>query len=512
MLQMQLTNQITMKRPFILLLLLSALLTSWGQPSSTKDQVAVRYASLITEEGLRDKLSILASDALEGRMTGTRGQKMAAAFIRHHFESLGLKGPVNGSFYQSVPLVEQKPGENSLVIGGQTISNYTDQFFFGMDNTNGIKKATTLLLGNVTIDELSKIEVKGKAVILYSPELGNASFQEIFEKSNQLHEAGAAAVIVSPDMDDNKFDDMKNQFKGWQGEGSLSLASDVSRGLNVFFLRRSMVGKIYGTTTDNISARLAKNRKPKETEIGWINESITKSIESENVLGFLEGTDKKNEVVVITAHMDHVGNNGSGEDKIFNGADDDGSGTSAVMQLAEAFATAAREGIKPRRSMLFMTVTGEEEGLFGSEHYVNNPVFPLANTVVDLNIDMIGRTDPQHASDHKYVYAIGSDKLSTELHQLHESVNSTYSGLAIDYTYNDENHPERLYYRSDHWNFAKNNVPIIFYFDGIHEDYHKTSDEVSKIEFDMLAARSKLVFHTAWELANRPGRIQVDKK
>ena len=157
-----------------------------------------------------------------------------------------------------------------------------------------------------------------------------------------------------------------------------------------------------------------------------------------------------------------------------------------------------------------MTVTGEEEGLFGSENYVTHPVFPLANTVVDLNIDMIGRTDPGHSQDKNYVYVIGSDKLSTKLHELSENTNNTYSRLALDYTYNDQNHPEMLYYRSDHWNFAKNNVPIIFYFDGIHEDYHKPSDEVGKIEFDILAKRAQLVFHTAWEIANREERIVPD--
>ena len=253
-------------------------------------------------------------------------------------------------------------------------------------------------------------------------------------------------------------------------------------------------------------------KKVREARISWKNTFTTESITSENVLGYLEGTDKKDELIIVTAHFDHVGANGKGSDKIFNGADDDGSGTVSVMQIAEAFAKAAKEGKRPRRSMLFMTVTGEEEGLFGSQWYVSNPVFPLASTVVDLNIDMIGRRDPGHAENRNYVYAIGSDKLSTELHNLHEQVNKSTLGMDLDYTYNDQNHPDRLYYRSDHWNFAKNNIPIIFYFDGIHEDYHKVSDEVSKIDFDILQRRATLVFHTAWEIANRDkqiGRAQV---
>jgi Zn-dependent M28 family amino/carboxypeptidase len=182
------------------------------------------------------------------------------------------------------------------------------------------------------------------------------------------------------------------------------------------------------------------------------------------------------------------------------------------MELAKIFAQAKKEGKGPRRSMLFMTVTGEEKGLLGSEYYSENPVFPLDKTVVDLNIDMVGRRDTQHKDSAPYVYVIGSDKLSTELHKLSESVNKTYTNLVFDYLYNDQNHPDRLYYRSDHWNFAKKNIPIIFYFDGIHEDYHQPSDQVEKIEFDLLTKRAQCVFYTAWEIANREQRIMPDAK
>jgi Zn-dependent M28 family amino/carboxypeptidase len=253
--------------------------------------------------------------------------------------------------------------------------------------------------------------------------------------------------------------------------------------------------------------------KVKPTTINYkvANDLIT--VKTENVLGFLEGTDKKDEVIVITAHYDHIGKSEKGSgDLINNGADDDGSGTVAVMELAGAFAQAKKDGVGPRRSILFMLVTGEEKGLLGSEYYTNHPVFPLEKTVVNLNMDMIGRRDAKYKANNNYVYVIGSDKLSTELHKLNERVNNTYTKLNFDYIYNDENHPERLYYRSDHWNFAKNNIPVIFYFDGIHEDYHKPSDEVSKIEFDILAKRAQCVFYTAWEIANRDERIMPDSK
>jgi Zn-dependent M28 family amino/carboxypeptidase len=235
---------------------------------------------------------------------------------------------------------------------------------------------------------------------------------------------------------------------------------------------------------------------------------VTEKITSENVLGFLEGTDKKEELIIITAHYDHIGRNG---DQINNGADDDGSGTTSVIEIAEAFVAAKKNGNGPRRSILFMTVTGEEKGLLGSQYYTANPVFPLKNTVVNLNIDMVGRVDPKHVENPDYVYLVGSDRLSSELHEISEKVNETFSQLDLDYTYNDENHPERIYYRSDHWNFAKNNVPIIFYFNGTHEDYHRPTDTIDKINFDMLVKRARLVYHTAWVLSNRDERLVVDK-
>jgi Zn-dependent M28 family amino/carboxypeptidase len=229
---------------------------------------------------------------------------------------------------------------------------------------------------------------------------------------------------------------------------------------------------------------------------------------TENVMGFLEGTDKKDEVIVISAHLDHIGISSDGQ--INNGADDDGSGTVSILELAEAFSKAKAEGHGPRRSILFMTVTGEEKGLWGSEYYTSNPVIPLANTVCDLNIDMIGRVDVAHKNDPKYVYIIGSDKLSSELHAIGEAANEKYVNYKLDYTFNNPSDPNRFYYRSDHYNFAKNKVPVIFYFTGVHEDYHRPGDDVEKIMFDKQSKIVQLVFHTAWELSNRDERIKVD--
>lgn len=230
--------------------------------------------------------------------------------------------------------------------------------------------------------------------------------------------------------------------------------------------------------------------------------------DSENIWAFIEGSEKPEEIIVVSAHYDHVGmKNG----EVYNGADDDGSGTVGLIEIAQAFQKAKKEGHGPKRSILILHVTGEEHGLHGSRYYSENPLFPLANTVADVNIDMIGRRDEAHADSNNYVYVIGSDYLSTDLYNICEAVNNKYTKLTLDYKYNDRNDKNRFYYRSDHYNFAKNGIPSVFLFNGVHADYHKATDEVDKIEFDALAKRTQLAFSIAWEIANREARIVVDK-
>lgn len=234
--------------------------------------------------------------------------------------------------------------------------------------------------------------------------------------------------------------------------------------------------------------------------------------DSENVLAFIEGSKKPEEVVVLSAHYDHVGVDNEGN--IYNGADDDGSGTVALMEIAEAFQLAKKEGNGPKRSILILHVTGEEKGLLGSKFYTENPVYPLKNTVNNLNIDMIGRVDNNYATkkeeDQEYIYLIGADRLSTELHEIAVKQNEQYTNLDLDFSYNAKDEPMRLYYRSDHYNFAKNGIPSIFFFSGLHEDYHKPTDTADKINYELLQKRTKLVFHIAWEVANREQRLVVD--
>ena len=229
------------------------------------------------------------------------------------------------------------------------------------------------------------------------------------------------------------------------------------------------------------------------------------TIRGENVLGYIEGSDLKDELLIITAHYDHLGKHDS---LIFNGADDDASGVSAALEIAEAFMLAKKEGNGPRRSILIMPVSGEEKGLLGSRYYTDNPIYPLESTVANLNIDMIGRLDDWHDNGN-YVYLIGSDRLSYDLHDLNEKINDEYIGIDLDYRFNDKDDPNRYYYRSDHYNFAKNNIPVIFYFNGVHEDYHKPSDTIEKLDFDKINTITKLIFLTAWEIANRDDRIKL---
>lgn len=476
-----------------------------------QDQVAKKYGDQITPADLKENLSILASDAMEGRETGKRGQKMAAAFVKANFEDFGLTAPVNGGYYQPVELYTSVPGDIYIKAGQNKFLNFQDVAFYGSSDSGGEVSLPVVFVGKGRKEDFDQVSVEGKAVLV---QLGA---EENFRGPISLARERKAKLILVYHDDVNAFKELVGQLKDYMGNGIMSLTKPepVAQNAGVFFVSPDVATKVLNTTNEKLAKAITGNslKKVKAGTIAYKTAMDVRVLKSDNVMGYLEGTDKKDELLVISAHYDHIGKlNGTEGDLINNGADDDGSGTVSVLQLAKVFAQAKKEGKGPRRSILFLLVTGEEKGLLGSDYYTQHPVFPLEKTVVDLNIDMVGRRDPQHKDSAPYVYVIGSDKLSTELHNLNENTNKTYTNLIFDYTYNDQNHPDRLYYRSDHWNFAKNNIPIVFYFDGIHEDYHKPSDEVSKIEFDLLAKRAQCVFYTAWEIANREQRIQADKK
>ena len=301
-----------------------------------------------------------------------------------------------------------------------------------------------------------------------------------------------AAGIMEADLKTHLYIIASDEFEGRNtGEPGQKLAAEY---IKDFYITRNIASPLGGNNYFQTisSEHLSRNLKP-----------------SENVIAFIKGSVYPDEILVVSAHYDHLGMDKDGE--VYNGADDDGSGTVAVMAIAEAFQKAVEEGNGPKRSILFLHFTGEEKGLLGSKYYVNFPIFPLANTVSNLNIDMIGRSDEANEKDPNYIYLIGSDKFSTELHNLSEEMNNKFTKLKLDYKYNLDSDPNRFYYRSDHYNFAKNNIPVIFYFNGTHENYHRTSDTPDKINYELLAKRTKLVFYTAWEIANRENRIKVDK-
>lgn len=330
-----------------------------------------------------------------------------------------------------------------------------------------------------------------KLSLLFCAILLLASCSSSNNKNSKKDVTDYAKTITSSELKDMLYTYASNDFEGREtGEPGQKKA--------VEFIKKHYVD-------NNIASPIADGDYFQDIPETYFN---GKAKASENVVAFIKGSEKPNEIIVISAHLDHIGVH---DGEINNGADDDGSGTVAIIEIAEAFKTAEKEGNGPKRSILFLHVTGEEIGLFGSRYYTDvDPIFPLENTVANLNIDMIGRIDQNHENGKNYLYLIGSDRLSKELHEVSEEVNKKYVNLELDYTYNDVNDPNRFYYRSDHYNFAKHNVPVIFYFNGTHEDYHRPTDTPDKINYEFLETRARLIFHTAWELANRDERVMVD--
>ena len=234
-------------------------------------------------------------------------------------------------------------------------------------------------------------------------------------------------------------------------------------------------------------------------------------VQSQNVLGYLPGQDTslRDEHIVLSAHYDHLGTR---DNATYNGADDNGSGTTAILTLAETFSQwAAKEG-SPKRGILFILMTGEEKGLLGSRYYSENPLLPLDKAMANVNIDMVGRIDKAYEGKEDYIYVIGADRISQDLHDLNEKANAEGPELTLDYTYNEEDDPNRYYYRSDHYNFAKKGIPAIFFFNGTHEDYHGVGDTPDKINFSAMQKRIQLVFLTAMKLAQREEPLEINAK
>lgn len=485
------------------------------------EDIAPIYAQTITQEELKEHLYIYASDEFEGRETGKPGQKKAAAYIKAAYEEMEISAAKDdGDYLQNVPLEI-----GSLPIGSISIDN--KEYPIGEDFVTFSAAEGTynnIVYAGYGIDEDSYsdytgLDVKGKLVLVKFGEPKNpngtytvsgtgekstwSNMSESFGKrSKAATDNGAIGMLYYDEGNFSRYKSYYNSSKR-NNKGRMTLKS-ASSDFSSFIINTNIVEKLL--------VEIEKDDIPKtlSTAISLNIISANEEISSENVVAYIKGSEKPNEYVVISSHLDHIGITGDGD--INNGADDDGSGTVALLEIAEAFKKAKDAGNGPKRSIVFLHVTGEEKGLFGSQYYTDiDPIFPLSQTVANLNIDMIGRIDPKREGDRNYIYLIGSDKLSTDLHELSEAVNEKYTQIELDYTYNDENDPNRFYYRSDHYNFAKNNIPIIFYFNGTHADYHKPTDTPDKINYDLLENRARLVFYTAWEVANRNQRVIVDK-
>ncbi|MFT3979390.1 MAG: M28 family peptidase [Ferruginibacter sp.] len=512
-------------------------LVFWGASAFAQADDASKYAQIIRVPELQKHLTIIASDAMEGRETGTEGQRKAAAYIENFFKTNGLQSPkpLKGSYQQLYPLYKDSMISSSLKIAGKEAVFGTDYISPANNNESGKAKGKAIVFVGYGIEDpkyndYEGLDVKGKTVafILGEPKkdgkyfLGSNpnrgsewSFPGLMKKINLALSKGAKGVLV---INSNT-------------ESFNPRSAEASKKTNTYFPRDTdkkgsvnyaQLSHAYAKTVlgEQIGAAISKAKsnglfeKADHFEVkektAFSYKKNRQTVYASNVLGVVEGTDKKDEYVFVTAHYDHIGIvNGV----INNGADDDGSGTVAVMQIAEAFAKAKAEGKGPRRTVVIMTVSGEEKGLWGSEYYSDHPVFPLDKTTVDLNIDMIGRIDTERMKDDtlNYVYVVGHNKLSSDLPVINEGMNSKYTKLVLDYKFDDPNDPNRIYFRSDHYNFARKGVPVLFFYDGmLKADYHKPGDDVEKIYWSLYEKRARMVFHTAWEMANRDDMLKRD--
>lgn len=499
------------------------------------NDVAYRTAQSITSEDLSTHLHILASDEYEGRETGAKGNDLAAAYIANQFKSMGLPAiGADNSYYQKVAFNKTKWNKNEIKVNGNAYKHLWDYLAFATLNIGDtyLESNDVYFLGYGIEDpkysDYKGASLNGKVILINEGEptnnegisyiTGSAETSEwtdnIYKKLELAKSKGVRHVfIISNDV--KKFLAQNRKFL-MSANLELGDGAHDSAFANHSYISTNIAKELIGKKDKRIKRWRKKNKKKGKSGkvklksgVEYIMDKNVDVLNGRNVLGYIEGTDKKDELIVISAHYDHLGKRGK---DVYNGADDNGSGTSTVLEIASAFAQAKAEGNGPRRSVLCLLVTGEEKGLLGSQYYSENPMFPIENTVANVNIDMVGRVDEKHKDNPEYIYVIGSDRLSTDLHKINEAVNQKYTQVTLDYQYNDEADPNRYYFRSDHYNFARKGIPAIFYFNGTHEDYHRTSDTVEKINFDKMEKVGRLFFHTAWELANREDRIIVDGK
>ena len=490
-------------------------------PATENPTVARRYQATITPAELAGHLYVYADDHLAGRETGEPGQRFAARYLAGQYQTMGVGPKGSGTSDDPYGLDGYlQPFElEQEVLRGLTVTAMRDGATFltstiGPDDVMGLalapaygsvddaSPARLVYVGDATA--LDGLALDGAYALMVPGEGGRAAMRGGL---NALGAAGVRAALVASAPEVIGLAEMAgNAFRG----GRLALPSDGTEE------DAGGLPPIFFTGLDIADALAPTRDAPGETGVMLAIEADqeVRRVPTENVVALIEGSDPllRDEVVVISAHLDHVGDGGDGADRIYNGADDDGSGTVAMLEIAEAFQIAKRDGYGPRRSVLFLHVTGEEKGLLGSAYYADRePLMPIEDTVANLNIDMIGRYDPERGFDTTdYVYIIGGDLISQDLHDWNEAVNgATGTDLFLSDRFNSPDDPNQFFRRSDHWNFGKYDVPFIFYFTGTHEDYHGVGDSADKIDYDRLARIARLVFGTAWEVANTDERPAV---
>ena len=473
-------------------------------------QTSKQFENIITPAGLREKLTFIAGPETQGRESGTPGQRLAASYIENQFKLAGLQPGTPGGYQMVFPVYQDTLLDLSLTVNKQKLQPQKDFTTNANSLTSMFLQIGEVVFASYGILDSSRndyngLDVKDKWVLVLegapsqngNPATGMATARMMNTKAAAARTKGAKGIMI-----------VSGAFpmQTLMAQRGGKYVKKRAPGFPVFLISPSVAGNLLSVAADSVSSLAAVTPGVFKTDVELSVYKYSKRYPSTNVLGVIPGTDKSNEYLFITAHYDHIGM----QNGVINaGADDDGSGTVSIMQIAEAFAQAKTEGKGPRRSIVFMAVSGEEIGLLGSEFYSDNPIFPLDKTTADLNIDMIGRITPNYGSDSaNYVFLIGDDRLSSQLAPISDSANKLV-GLKLDRKYNG-NDPERFYFRSDHYNFAKKGVPIIFYFNGTHADYHRPGDTIEKINFDLMSKRARLVYHTAWMMANQENMVTRD--
>ena len=517
------------KQVFFVVILLISQVNTFSQ-----NQIASKFARNITGAALKRHLTVIAGEKMEGRETGTEGQRMAASYIEEAFKKIGLSAPAKATgFQQMYPVFKDSLISSQLQVNGQKAIFGTDFICTVGNNENVTLKNSELIFVGYGIEDslysdYSGLNVTNKIVVFFSGEpkkdgryyLGNnESFGSwtrggLNKKIELARTHGALGVFYI----NTSLPAFMNTGDKYRKNSNLSYPPSIneSKHINYATLSFDFSHKIMGNNFDSLLQIAKSNQEFKHGQYPELNSVVNfefkkqrDTIYASNVIGIIEGAEKKDEYLYLTAHYDHLGKQNG---LIYPGADDDGSGTCAVIEMANAFQKAVKAGFRPKRTIVFMTVSGEEKGLWGSEYYTDHPYFSMDKTTADLNTDMVGRIDPGRkvGDSMNYVYVIGHDKLSSDLPVIIEGVNRKNDSLELDYKFDDPKDTERIYYRSDHYNFARKGVPVLFFFDGIHNDYHKPSDTVEKINWDLYQKRVRLIFSTAWEIANRPEMLIRD--